>query len=84
MVDTGIGWHVAHSGRTIGTTSQFNDMLGQAGRDYDVLVVGYVSRFTRDLRTAVNARHQLHEAGALLQRVRPGELGARGCRGRGP
>jgi len=57
---------VAHSGRTIASTSQFADMLARAGRDYDVLVVGYVSRFTRDLRTAVNARHQLHEAGAAL------------------
>ena len=66
MVDTGIEWQVAHSGRTIGTTHQFADMLARAGRDYDVLVVGYVSRFTRDLRTAVNARHQLHEAGAAL------------------
>ncbi len=66
MVDTGIGWQVAHSGRTIGTTSQFNDMLSRAGRDYDVLVVGYVSRFTRNLRTAVNAWHELHEAGAVL------------------
>jgi len=66
MVDTGIEWQVAHSGRTIGTTRQFADMLGRAGRDYDVLVVGYISRFTRNLRTAVNARDQLHEAGAAL------------------
>ncbi len=66
MVDTGIEWQVAHSGRTIVTTSQFSDMLARAGRDYDVLVVGYNSRFARDLRTAVNARHQLHEAGAAL------------------
>ena len=66
MVDTGIEWQVAHSGRTIGSTSQFADMLARAGRDYDVLVVGYNSRFARNLRTAVNARHQLHEAGAVL------------------
>ena len=66
MLDTGIRWQVAHSGRTIASTSQFAEMLARAGRDYDVLVVGYVSRFTRDLRTAVNARHQLHEAGAAL------------------
>ncbi|CAN5787143.1 hypothetical protein BH23CHL8_BH23CHL8_26580 [soil metagenome] len=66
MVDTGIEWQVAHSGRTIGSTSQFNEMLERAGRDYDVLVVGYVSRFARDLRTAVNARHDLHAGGAAL------------------
>ena len=66
MVDTGIEWLVAHSGRTIGATSQFAQMLARAGHDYDVLVVGYVSRFARDLFTAVNARHDLHEAGAAL------------------
>jgi hypothetical protein len=31
-----------------------------------VLVVGYVSRVARELRTAVNARHDLHKAGAVL------------------
>ncbi len=66
LVDTGITWQVAHSGRTIGTTDQFAEMLELAGREYDVLVVGYVSRFARDLRTAVNARHELHGAGACL------------------
>jgi hypothetical protein len=35
-------------------------MLDTAGQDWEVLVVGYVSRFARDLRTAVNARHDLH------------------------
>jgi hypothetical protein len=66
MVDSGIEWLVAHSGRTIATTSEFNEMLARAGRDYDVLVVGYVSRFARNLHTAVNARHDLHEAGAAI------------------
>lgn len=66
LQDTGIGWQVAHSGRTIAKTPEFRQMLERAGRDFDVLVVGYVSRFTRDLRTAVNARHDLHAAGAVL------------------
>jgi DNA invertase Pin-like site-specific DNA recombinase len=66
MVDTGIEWLVAHSGRTIASTRQFAEMLERAGRAYDVLVIGYVSRFARDLRTAVNARHELHQAGAVL------------------
>jgi DNA invertase Pin-like site-specific DNA recombinase len=66
LVDSGIAWSVAHSGRTIAGTRQFADMLARAGRDYDVLVVGYVSRFARDLRTAVNARHELHTAGAAI------------------
>lgn len=66
LVDTGIEWTVAHSGRTVGTTHQFTEMMTAAGARYDVLVVGYVSRFARDLRTAVNARHDLHAAGAAL------------------
>src|SRR3972149_2217278 len=41
-------------------------MLAGAGEDWEVLVVGYVSRFARDLRTAVNARHDLHAAGAVI------------------
>ncbi|MCC7372599.1 MAG: recombinase family protein, partial [Chloroflexi bacterium] len=66
LVDTGLAWQVAHSGRTVGSTSQFAEMMAAAGVEYDVLVVGYVSRFARDLRTAVNARHDLHAAGAAL------------------
>lgn len=66
LLDTGLAWQVAHSGRTVGSTAQFAEMMAAAGRDYDVLVVGYVSRFARDLRTAVNARHDLHRAGASI------------------
>src|SRR6266571_994195 len=51
LIDTGITWTVAHSGRTIGNTAQFSEMVASAGRDYDVLLVGYNSRFARDLRT---------------------------------
>lgn len=66
LVDAGIAWQVHHSGRTVASTSQWSEMMAAAGRDYDVLVVGYVSRFARDLRTAVNARHDLHAAGATI------------------
>ncbi len=66
LADAGLEWQVAHSGRTVGSTSQFREMVARAGRDYDVLLVGYVSRFARNLRTAVNARHDLHEAGAAI------------------
>jgi len=66
LVDTGMVWQVAHSGRTIAGTPEFAEMLGGAGDRFDVLLVGYVSRFARDLRTAVNARHDLHAAGAAL------------------
>ena len=66
LVDSGLSWSVAHSGRTINRTGEWGEMVEAAGRAYDVLVVGYVSRFARDLRTAVNARHDLHAAGASM------------------
>jgi DNA invertase Pin-like site-specific DNA recombinase len=64
LVDAGLEWVVAHSGRTIASTTEWAEMLAAAGERFDVLVVGYVSRFARDLETAVNARRQLHAAGA--------------------
>jgi len=66
LVDTGGAWQVAHSGRTIAATGQWAEMLAGAGEDWEVLVVGYVSRFARDLRTAVNASHDLHARGAVI------------------
>jgi len=66
LIDTGLNWQVAHSGRTIGATQAFADMTAAAGETYDVLLVGYVSRFARDHRTAVNARHHFHDRGAVL------------------
>lgn len=66
LEDTGIAWLVAHSGRTIASTPAFAEMLAGAGTAYDVLVVGYVSRFARDLETAVTARSALHRAGAAI------------------
>jgi DNA invertase Pin-like site-specific DNA recombinase len=66
LVDVRLAWHVAHSGRTVASTPDFREMLAAAGVEFDVLVVGYVSRFARDLRTAVNARHELHAAGAVI------------------
>jgi hypothetical protein len=52
LLDTGDAWEVAHSGRTIASTGPWAEMLAGAGEDWEVLVVGYVSRFARDLRTA--------------------------------
>jgi DNA invertase Pin-like site-specific DNA recombinase len=66
LVDTGLSWTVAHSGRTVGRTSHFAEMIAAAGTEYDVLLVGYVSRFARDLETAVTARRSLHHAGAAV------------------
>jgi DNA invertase Pin-like site-specific DNA recombinase len=66
LADTELAWSIAHSGRTIASTSAWSEMLAAAGDRYDVLVVGYASRFARDLRSAVNARHDLHAAGAAI------------------
>ncbi len=66
LAATGIEWLVSHSGRTVASTREWHDMLERAGQDYDVLVVGYASRFARDARTAFNARHDLHARGAAL------------------
>jgi len=66
LVDTGLAWEVAHSGRTIAGSPKFAAMMAAAGSGFDVLLVGYVSRFARDLETAVAARRQLHAAGAVI------------------
>jgi DNA invertase Pin-like site-specific DNA recombinase len=66
LVDSGLVWQVAHSGRTIATTPAFVQMMAAAGVEFDVLLVGYVSRFARDLETAVTARRQLHAADAAI------------------
>ena len=52
LVDTGLAWSVAHSGyrktragtAAIATIAQWAEMVAAAGREYDILVVGYVSR----------------------------------------
>lgn len=64
--DTGLAWEVSHSGRTVGSTAQWADMLAAAGEAFDVLLVGYVSRFARNLKLAVNVRDELHAAGAAV------------------
>jgi DNA invertase Pin-like site-specific DNA recombinase len=66
VADPTLHFRLAHSGRTIADTPEFGQMLARAGTDFDVLVVGYVSRFARDARTALNARHDLHAAGAAV------------------
>ena len=66
LTDTGIEWSVAHSGRTVTATADFGDMMARAGVDYDVLVVGYVSRFARNLKQALIARDDIHAAGAAV------------------
>lgn len=65
-MDTGVSWSVAHSGWKIAQHPAWNDMLSRAGRDFDVLVVGYASRFARSLEAHVDARRLFHAAGAAI------------------
>lgn len=74
LVDTGISWSVAHSGyrkdrsglAALASADQWQDMLARAGHDYDVLVVGYVSRWIRDTEVQFTARRMFHQAGAAI------------------
>jgi DNA invertase Pin-like site-specific DNA recombinase len=69
LVDTGIDWEAGHSGwkaSAIATSEKWAEMLRRAGRDYDVLVVGYVSRFCRNVNIGTTIREQFHSAGATI------------------
>lgn len=76
LVDTGLAWTVAKSGWSgpdsmseppATTTPEFRAMLAAAERgDYDVLVVGYTSRFIRDLALALHYRRLFHRAGVVI------------------
>lgn len=75
LVDTGLAWEVAHSGfrkkrehdiAVIASTTQWSEMLAAAGSEFDVLVVGYVSRFARDTELHFTTRRRFHAAGAAI------------------
>ncbi len=66
LVATSIEWVVAHSGWRIAKHPSWSAMLAGAGVDYDVLVVGYASRFARSLEAHVDARRAFHQAGAVI------------------
>jgi DNA invertase Pin-like site-specific DNA recombinase len=65
LVDTGLVWRAAHSGRTVYRSAEMGAMLAAAERGaFDVLVVGYVSRWQRNLhRTLELLEDKLHPAG---------------------
>jgi DNA invertase Pin-like site-specific DNA recombinase len=67
--DTGIGWTVAASGwKRAWLTPEWSAMLraAEAGT-FDILVVGYVSRFLRNLKqTLISIEDQLHPAGVAV------------------
>lgn len=64
--DTGIAWEVAASGATIHQSPEYQDMLKQAGRGFNVLLVGYVSRLGRNAMHALSAVDQIQKAGAQV------------------
>ncbi len=66
LVDTGRAWEVAHSGWKIAKHPAWGEMLAGAGISFDVLVVGYASRFARSLEAHVDARRAFHAAGAAI------------------
>lgn len=67
LVDAGLAWQSAASGRTVYLGPEFAAMVAaaQAGA-FDVLVVGYVSRFQRNLRQTLNVVADLHAAGVVV------------------
>lgn len=65
LVDSGLAWRAAQSGRTVYRSAEMADMLGAAQRgDFEVLLVGYVSRWQRNLRRTLELLEDtLHPAG---------------------
>lgn len=65
LTDSGLAWRAAHSGRTVYRSVEMIDMLSAAQRgDFEVLLVGYVSRWQRNLRRTLELLEDtLHPAG---------------------
>ncbi|MCC6227567.1 MAG: recombinase family protein [Microthrixaceae bacterium] len=69
LVDAGLEWSVASSGWTSAwRTATWEAMVGAAKAGaFDVLVVGYVSRFLRNLKqTLIAVEDHLHAAGVVV------------------
>jgi DNA invertase Pin-like site-specific DNA recombinase len=68
LTDTGAEWRVAHSGRTVYRSPAMVAMLEAAAAGaFDVLLVGYVSRWQRNLRQTLNLLEDtLHPAGVAV------------------
>lgn len=67
LIDTGRSWSVAHSGwRNLEQHPAWAEMVAAVGLEYDVLLVGYVSRWSRNLKLSMNARDEFHAAGGVL------------------
>lgn len=69
LVDSGLEWSVAASGWTSAwRTETWDAMIASAKRgEFDVLLVGYVSRFLRNLKqTLIAVEDHLHAAGVVV------------------
>src|SRR5664280_1901323 len=67
LVDTGLAWQSAASGRTVYQSPAFAAMTAAARASrYDLLLVGYVSRFQRNLKQTLIAVDDLHAAGVAV------------------
>jgi DNA invertase Pin-like site-specific DNA recombinase len=67
LVDTGLAWQSAASGRTVYQHPEFTAMTEAAGSGrFDLLLVGYVSRFQRNLKQTLIALDDLHAAGVAV------------------
>lgn len=68
LTDTGLEWRAAHSGRTVYRSPEMAGMMAAAERgEFEVLLVGYVSRWQRNLRRTLELLEDtLHPAGVAV------------------
>ena len=67
LLDTGLAWESAASGRTVYQAPEFAAMTAAARAGlYDVLLIGYVSRFQRNLKQTLIALDDFHAAGVAV------------------
>ena len=68
LLDTGLAWSAAHSGATVHRSPTMAAMIEAArAGEFDVLLVGYVARWQRNLRQTLNLLEDaLHPAGVAV------------------
>lgn len=68
LVDTGLAWSAAQSGATVHSSAKMRAMLDAAiAGEFEVLLVGYVARWQRNLRQTLNLlEDELHPAGVAV------------------
>jgi DNA invertase Pin-like site-specific DNA recombinase len=68
LMDSGAAWSAAHSGSTVHRAPAMRAMLAAAAAgEFDVLLVGYVARWQRNLRRTLELlEDELHPAGVVV------------------